>query len=87
MAQRFIPFFVVDHATRGELRGPYSKFVNTDMGSNVQRAALQLAVFLVRQRDQHKHPNTSTIALCDAIDRTVAGTEKEAYWRTLRAAQ
>ncbi|KAL6304291.1 hypothetical protein BKA93DRAFT_733535 [Sparassis latifolia] len=73
LRSRLVPYFVITHATRGKLPGPFSKL---PASSPLRRLALDAVVTLTRDGDDE--------GLAAVVDEAVVGAPQEAYWRSVR---
>jgi len=91
--QRLIPFFLVQHPTRGAIFGPYRQFQDVDGGLTVQRLALDLVFSLHHFRSSERPgrrsaPNmtpsdSSSTELIRAVSSATLGTTQEMHWSRL----
>jgi len=71
---RLVPYFIITHATRGRLPGPYARLPPT---SALRRLVLDVVVTASSGDDGND-------ALKAAVDEAVKGTEVETYWKSVR---
>ncbi|KAG8819817.1 hypothetical protein FRC19_009501 [Serendipita sp. 401] len=93
ISQRLIPFFCVQHPTRGTLLGPFVRFSGPN-GVNTQKLALDLVLALGRY---HINPpgsnkaqdidvtNSQASNLLVSVTNSVANTVHKAYWESLQS--
>ncbi|KAF9460822.1 hypothetical protein BDZ94DRAFT_1374995 [Collybia nuda] len=70
LQSKLVPYFIITHAIRGNLPGPYTKLPTP---SYLRRLALDLVVTI---NQGHVHDD----ALSVAVDIAVDGTKEQAYW-------
>lgn len=70
LRSKLVPYFIITHAVRGNLPGPYSKL---PAASRLRRLALDLVATI------NQGP-TRNDDLSSAVDLTVEGTEEQNYW-------
>lgn len=70
---RLAPYFVISHATRGTLLGPYSKI---PPASPLRRLVLDVVVTIISRGGRD--------GLVSAVDEAVKGTEEQSYWISMR---
>ncbi|KAK7463660.1 rRNA processing protein [Stygiomarasmius scandens] len=76
---RFVPYFSVTHAVRGQIPGPYTKLSRAGPApSRPRRLALDLAILLLQQS------GVSNAALIEAVELVVKDTAEEDYWCQLK---
>lgn len=71
ICSRMVPYFVVNHPTRGRLLGPFSRLPSTQL----RRLALDVAATL---------GDRETGGLEGAVGEAVSGTGDEPYWLSSR---
>lgn len=74
---RLAPYFVISHATRGTLLGPYSKI---PPGSPLRRLVLDVVVSIISGAGG----DGGRDGLVSAVNEAVKGTEEQSYWISMR---
>ncbi|THV04867.1 hypothetical protein K435DRAFT_648461 [Dendrothele bispora CBS 962.96] len=82
LQNRFVPYFSIAHAVRGQVPGPYTKLSKTGTGPAPRRSALDLAILLLRQLGPSASSQNST--LTEAVEIAVKDSHEEGYWSQLK---
>ena len=75
LSSRLAPYFVISHATRGRLPGPYAKL---PPAAPVRRLALDVAATITRSVAEG-----AGAGLLETVGEAVRGTEEADYWAAL----
>ncbi|TFY58800.1 hypothetical protein EVJ58_g6185, partial [Rhodofomes roseus] len=70
LRSRMVPFFIVNHPTKGRLLGPFARLLSAPL----RRLVLDVVATLEGQ---------DTDGLESAVNEAVTGTEEESYWASL----
>ncbi|KAF8640646.1 hypothetical protein AX17_000303 [Amanita inopinata Kibby_2008] len=77
LGSKLVPYFSINHATRGRLPGPYTKL---PLSSRLRALALDVIATLLVTCKRYQVDNVASVQLITAVDFAVAGTREEYYW-------